>query len=175
MLEGWERSEAWKHHRLRIAGSGPLESLFVGLDPKLRVEPLGLLPHDRTLEVVRDAAVTVVPSMWPEPFGRGVIEAAAHGRPSLVCRSGGLAALVEDGTTGWLAAPDADGLTRCVPASHGHDRPARASDARRERATPSGTPVRPRSASSTANFERSPTTPATIVVDERVARSPATA
>jgi len=111
MLEAWARSQAWKHHRLRIAGSGPLESLFAGLDPKLRVEPLGLLPHDRTLEVIRDAAVTVVPSMWPEPFGRVVIEAAAYGRPSLVCRSGGLEALVDDGATGWLSEPDADGLT----------------------------------------------------------------
>ena len=111
MLEAWRRSEAWKSHRLRIAGSGSLESLLVGLDPKLRVEPLGLLAHDHMLEAVRDAAVTVVPSLWPEPFGRGVIEAAAFGRPSLVCRSGGLESLVDDGATGWLAEPDADGLT----------------------------------------------------------------
>jgi glycosyltransferase involved in cell wall biosynthesis len=111
MLEAWERSEAWKQHRLRIAGSGPLESLLVGLDRKLQVESLGLLPHHRTLEVVRDAAVTVVPSMCMETFGRGVIEAASFGRPSLVCDSGGLGSLVDDGTTGWLAEPDADGLT----------------------------------------------------------------
>lgn len=111
MLEAWARSEAWKHHRLRVAGSGPLEPLLVDLDPQLQVEPLGLLPHDRTLEAVRDAAVTVVPSVWHEPFGRGVIEAAAFGRPSLVCRSGGLESLVTDGATGWLAEPDADGLT----------------------------------------------------------------
>ena len=111
MLEGWKRSEAWKLHRLRIAGSGSLESLLVDLDPRLRVEPLGILSHDRTLEAIRDAAVTVVPSVWPEPFGRGVIEAAAFGRPSLASRSGGLESLVDDGATGWLAEPDADGLT----------------------------------------------------------------
>lgn len=111
MLEAWRRSGAWKSHRLRIAGSGTLASLLVGLDPKLGVEPLGLLAHDRMLEAVREAAVTVVPSLWPEPFGRGVLEAAAFGRPSLVCRSGGLESLVDDGTTGWLADPDTDGLT----------------------------------------------------------------
>jgi glycosyltransferase involved in cell wall biosynthesis len=49
--------------------------------------------------------------MWPEPFGRGVIEAAAFGRPSLVCRTGGLGSQVEDGVTGWLAEPDVDGLS----------------------------------------------------------------
>ncbi len=48
--------------------------------------------------------------MWPEPFGRGVIEAAACGRPALVCRSGGLGSLVDDGVTGWVAEPDAAGL-----------------------------------------------------------------
>jgi glycosyltransferase involved in cell wall biosynthesis len=110
MLEGWARSGAWRRHRLRIAGSGPLDSLVIGLDPALRVEPLGLLGHEATLATVRDAAVTVVPSVWPEPFGRGVIEAAAHGRPALVCRSGGLGSLVADGVTGWVAEPDADGL-----------------------------------------------------------------
>ena len=110
MLDGWRRSEVWRHHPLRIAGSGPLEPLLDGLDPELRVEPLGLLAHDRVLDVMRGSAVTVVPSLSLETFGRGVIEAAARGRASLVCRSGGLAGLVEDGTTGWIAEPDADGL-----------------------------------------------------------------
>ncbi len=110
MIDGWKRSEVWRQHRLRVAGSGPLESLLVDLDPSLRIEALGLLPHEQALDAVGTAAVTVVPSIWPEPFGRGVIEAAAHGRPALVCRSGGLASLVEDGATGWLAEPDADGL-----------------------------------------------------------------
>lgn len=111
MLEAWRRSGLWRRHRLRVAGSGPLSGLVASQDPALRVEPLGLVAHDRLLDAVRDAAVTVVPSLWPEPFGRGVIEAAAHGRAALVCRSGGLPGLVEDGVTGWVAEPDIEALS----------------------------------------------------------------
>ena len=110
MLEGWKRSGVWREHRLRIAGSGPLRGLVDDLGPVHRVEPLGLVPHDEMLGIVRSAAVTVVPSLWPEPFGRGVIEAAARSRASIVCRSGGVASLVVDGETGWIGEPDADGI-----------------------------------------------------------------
>jgi glycosyltransferase involved in cell wall biosynthesis len=110
MLEGWKKSGIWSEHRLRVAGSGLLAHVLTDLDPKFRIEPLGLVPHGEILDVVRSSAVTVVPSLWPEPFGRGVIEAAAHGRASLVCRSGGVASLVDDGVTGWISDPDADGL-----------------------------------------------------------------
>ena len=109
MLDGWRRSEVWRDQRLLVAGSGPLADLVRRADD-VNVEALGLVPHDEMLDVVGRAAVTVVPSLWPEPFGRGVIEAAARGRPSLVCNTGGVASLVVDGSTGWVAAPDAEGL-----------------------------------------------------------------
>lgn len=110
MLEGWRRSGVWKQHPLRIAGSGPLEAAVRASARHHRVEMVGLQPYDRLLGMVRAAAVTVVPSMWPEPFGRGVIEAAARGRAALVTDSGGLGELVVDGTSGWVCAPDTDGL-----------------------------------------------------------------
>ncbi len=50
----------------------------------------------------------VVPSRWPEPFGRIVVEAFAHGVPVLAARSGALPELVTPGKTGWLF-DDADG------------------------------------------------------------------
>ena len=123
MLDGWRRSGVWADHRLRIAGSGPLESLLNDLDPVHRIEPIGLMPHDQMMDIVGSAAVTVVPSLWPEPFGRGVIEAAARGRASIVCRSGGMAGLVDDGITGWIGEPDADGISEAFrraadPAEH---------------------------------------------------------
>jgi glycosyltransferase involved in cell wall biosynthesis len=108
MIEAWRRSEVWKTSTLRVAGTGPMGEFLGALDPKFRVEQLGLVEHEALMEVVRTSAVTVVPSIWPEPFGRGVIEAAARARPSLVCRSGGLQGLVVDGETGWIADPDPD-------------------------------------------------------------------
>jgi glycosyltransferase involved in cell wall biosynthesis len=45
------------------------------------------------------ARLTVVPSLWAEPFGRTVIESLALGTPVLVSRTGGLAELAGDGVT----------------------------------------------------------------------------
>jgi glycosyltransferase involved in cell wall biosynthesis len=111
MVTGWQRSGVWEKQKLRIAGSGPLEQLVRDADPKFRIEHLGLVPHPRMLELIAASAVTVVPSLWPEPFGRGVIEAAARGRAALVTRSGGLPELVEDGVTGWVSDLDADSIS----------------------------------------------------------------
>jgi len=110
MVEAWKRSEVWRHSRLLVAGSGPLAKLVEDEDAVYRMTALGLLDHEELLDVVADASVMVVPSVWPEPFGRGVIEAAARGRPSLVARSGGLPGLVEDGVTGWVAEPEVDDM-----------------------------------------------------------------
>lgn len=41
-------------------------------------------------EVLRGAAIVIVPSQWPEPFGRTAFEAMAAGVPVLASRTGGL-------------------------------------------------------------------------------------
>lgn len=109
MIEAWKRSEVWREMPLRIAGSGELAHLLTA-DPTYRIEALGLLDNSTMMRIVEQSSVMVVPSVWPEPFGRGVIEAAARGRASLVTDSGGLPSLVEDGTTGWVSAPDVSSL-----------------------------------------------------------------
>lgn len=128
MIEAWRRSEVWKSSTLRIAGSGPFSEMIDDLDPSFRVEGLGLVEHSDLMDIVAASGVMVVPSVWPEPFGRGVIEAAARRRPSLVANSGGLSSLVIDGTTGWIAEPTVDhfaaGFRRAADAraqiSYGH-------------------------------------------------------
>lgn len=50
--------------------------------------------------------ILVVPSLWPEPFGRIVIEAYAHGVPVMAASRGGLREIVIDGKTGWLYDPE---------------------------------------------------------------------
>jgi glycosyltransferase involved in cell wall biosynthesis len=132
MLEGWVRSEVWKRQTLRVAGTGPLEDL-VSAHTDRGVVPLGLVPHDDILDVVRESAVTVVPSTWPEPFGRGVIEAAARSRASLVSNGGGVASLVEDDVTGWIAEPTPDGLAEGFRRAADLDAQRRCGDAARRR------------------------------------------
>lgn len=112
MLAGWKQSEVWREQTLQIAGTGRLAHLAQQAAADLNITALGLVPHHEMLQIVRDAAVTVVPSSWPEPFGRGVIEAAARGRASLVSSSGGVASLVDDDVTGWTADPSPEGLAQ---------------------------------------------------------------
>jgi glycosyltransferase involved in cell wall biosynthesis len=51
------------------------------------------------------ADVVAAPSVLPESFGRAAAEAGAMRRPVLASRLGAMAETVEDGVTGWLAAP----------------------------------------------------------------------
>lgn len=114
LLDAWERSEVWRSSRLSIAGSGPSDDVVRAVDPRLNVHALGLVPHQRALELVRESAVVVIPSLWHEPFGRGVVEAASMSRPALVTDRGGLPELVTDGVTGWVSPPDAASFARAL-------------------------------------------------------------
>ncbi len=59
------------------------------------IELAGYRPHAAVLEAMARAAIVVVPSRWPEPFGLTALEAMASGA-ALVCSGrGGLAELVQ--------------------------------------------------------------------------------
>jgi len=61
--------------------------------------------------------VVVVPSVWPEPLSRVLMEAMRFGRAVVATRVGGSPELVEDGVTGLLVAPrDPAALARAVAA-----------------------------------------------------------
>jgi glycosyltransferase involved in cell wall biosynthesis len=63
---------------------------------------LGSLPHDDVLALYALADVVVVPSVWPEPLSRVILEAMAAGRPVVATRTGGSPEAVVDGVTGLL-------------------------------------------------------------------------
>jgi glycosyltransferase involved in cell wall biosynthesis len=52
--------------------------------------------------LVRDAALLVVPSRWPEPFGLTGLEAAAHAVPAVAFAVGGIAEWLRNGINGIL-------------------------------------------------------------------------
>src|SRR6267142_387178 len=81
------------------------------------VHVLGSVPQPTLFALYRAADVVVVPSIWPEPLSRVLIEAMDFGRAVVATRVGGSPELVEDDVTGLLVAPrDPAGLARAVVA-----------------------------------------------------------
>ena len=81
------------------------------------VHVLGSMPQPTLFALYRAADVVVVPSIWPEPLSRVLIEAMDFGRAVVATRVGGSPELVEDDVTGLLIAPrDPDALARAVVA-----------------------------------------------------------
>jgi lipopolysaccharide heptosyltransferase II len=97
--------------RLVLAGDPPespqrraLEALITSLGMGEAVEWLGIRQDLPALIASMDLALA--PSIYPESFGRSVIEAQAVGRPVVASRAGALSELVEDGVSGLLVPPN---------------------------------------------------------------------
>ena len=95
--------------RLVIAGDGPqraaLEALSGNLGLGSAVEWTGHLPHEQTIERVREAWVVCVPSRWDEPFGLIAAETQMNGVAVVASSCGGLLEIIRDGQTGLLVPP----------------------------------------------------------------------
>jgi glycosyltransferase involved in cell wall biosynthesis len=88
--------------RFAFAGKGEM-TLPSGPD----VHALGALPQATLFALYRAADVVVVPSIWPEPFSRVLVEAMWLGRPLVASAVGGSPEAVQDGVTG-LVVPKGD-------------------------------------------------------------------
>lgn len=73
-----------------------------------------LLPTELA-EMVRSAAVTLVTSVWDEPFGQVVAESLACGTPVAGFASGALPEIVTDDVAVLVPAGDLDGLAAAIP------------------------------------------------------------
>jgi glycosyltransferase involved in cell wall biosynthesis len=77
------------------------------IQPLIDVRPdrlrwLGPLPREEVWRRMSAATVTLIPSLWNEPFGLVACEALATGTPVVGYESGALPEIVEQGTTGML-------------------------------------------------------------------------
>ena len=94
-----------------VAGEDPPE--WMGPAPDVRL--LGHRPHSEVEELYALADVVVHPAVWPEPFSRVPLEAAAFAKPVIGTRIGGTPEVVEDKATGLLVErSDASALARAV-------------------------------------------------------------
>ncbi|HVY56092.1 MAG TPA: glycosyltransferase, partial [Thermodesulfobacteriota bacterium] len=92
----YELAERMKHENFLLAGNAQYEYVK-------KLEELGnvkVLPYTRTKKFLGMSKAVLVPSQWPEPFGRIVVEAAANGIPTLASLTGGIKEIIGGTTLG---------------------------------------------------------------------------
>jgi len=72
------------------------------------------LGYEDTLKEISRTLTVIVPSRWPEPFGRVALEALMLGTPVIASRRGGLTEIVSDGKTGILAEPTVEDIASAL-------------------------------------------------------------
>jgi glycosyltransferase involved in cell wall biosynthesis len=101
LLAAWVASGAHRRHRLRVAGDGPLRAVAEAAARDVPgVEYLGLASPERVGELMGEAGVILLPSIWDEPLPLTAIEALSHGRAVIASHAGGLVDLI-DAEVGW--------------------------------------------------------------------------
>ena len=92
-----------------IAGTGEYEEELKKLVNKMRLENnvkfLGRINREDLYDEYKKTTLVVVPSVWPEPFGKVGIEAMSVGRPVVATCVGGILEWLKDGETGYLVKP----------------------------------------------------------------------
>lgn len=91
-------------------GDGPqrkeLEAVRDALDSRDEIFFLG--HRDDALQLLEEADICVVPSVWQDAFPLGVLEAMAAGKPVVATSVGGIPEMIEENVTGLLVPPTDD-------------------------------------------------------------------
>jgi len=64
---------------------------------------VGEVGHEQKVELLRNAAATLCPIEWPEPFGLVMIESMACGTPVFALRDGSVPEVIDQGVSGAIA------------------------------------------------------------------------
>lgn len=92
---------------LAYIGTGPqfneLTALRATLPSAESIHMLGYLPE--AADILRNATVCAVPSVWQEAFGLSVLEMMVRGRAVVASRVGAIPEIIEDGMSGLLVPP----------------------------------------------------------------------
>jgi glycosyltransferase involved in cell wall biosynthesis len=104
---------------LTIAGDGPQGPALRNAAHRLGVQVrfTGWVQTPEKLELIRQASLLAVPSLWPEPFGLVGTEAGCLGVPAVGYATGGIPDWLIGGETGELAPsdpPTVDGLADAI-------------------------------------------------------------
>ena len=104
LLEAW-KILGRKDKKLFIVGEGPEMPHLQAYAQEHQLSNVvftGFLSGNDQKEIWSQAAFSVVPSIWEEPFGMVVLESWANTRPVIAHDIGAMPELISDGETGWL-------------------------------------------------------------------------
>jgi glycosyltransferase involved in cell wall biosynthesis len=103
-----ELARRFPHIHFRIAGGGPNQQMVIDAAQRLdNLEYVGLVPNSQLHTYYQTADVVLVPSQYPEGFGRVICEALACGTPVLASNIGGIPDAM-DNTVGVLCELNSD-------------------------------------------------------------------
>lgn len=74
---------------------------------------LGQIPFEEKIPLFKNAAASLFPTAWDEPFGLVAIEALACGTPVIAYPNGALPEIIEDGHNGFLV-DSVDGMAEAI-------------------------------------------------------------
>lgn len=96
--------------KLIIAGEGSLSrelhNIVDNLNVCSNVTFLGHLDRDQVSKQYQNCSVLIMPSIWPETFGKVGIEAMIAGKPVIATNVGGVCDWLNDGVNGFLIEPN---------------------------------------------------------------------
>ena len=103
LLDAWQQhaGQALRAIPLRIIGQGPLATEVERVAAAHEhISYLGQLTHSEVMREIGTARLLIFPSIWPEPFGRSMIEAFATGTPVVASTAGSIPEIVQHEVNG---------------------------------------------------------------------------
>ncbi len=104
-----EAAKELRDYKVLIAGNGPEDSWvqeFARKNIMANVERVGWVGGDSWHQVMMDAKVVVVPSLFYENCSMAILEALSYGRIVVAVNRGGNPELIKDGVSGFLCKPE---------------------------------------------------------------------
>lgn len=110
-------TKKYPQYQLVLAGRGSVEKFYkkardLGIDKSVNF--IGWVERVDMPKQYLESLLVVLPSLTPEPFGRGALEALSFGTPAVVSNRGGMGEIIEDGVTGLVVCPTAEDIAQAI-------------------------------------------------------------
>ena len=111
-------SSQFPNLRYRFVGSGILEDYLREKTKEYKLQDkvifTGRVPHEKAIQFIAGSSLVVVPSIWPEPLPRSVIETILVGTPVVATNVGGVGEVLRNNVYGLLTRPDQNNLEATI-------------------------------------------------------------